>query len=257
MQFTNFENGCIDLLLETKSRGKHCFRSAVDHLKKGWALRQIDPNMAVFRAITAEEEAASGLIYVIKERLHIDSEKLDPRSHRHKSAVVPFIQILGMHFKEIVEAHDMQPILHLRAAEGDLPKHLGIGLKVKVAGVEQIAYPIPPLNLRTTISGLVPSYKSQSKELLKEAGAASVKEYISGLANLRNKILYSSADGIPTIEDLADDFFINRKKRVMAMLNAYLFIEPYEEIQPFVQDAVHAFVAMLEMKQSIQLYTET
>jgi len=257
MRFTNFENGCIDLLLDTKSRGRHCFRSAIDHLKKGWALRQIDPNMAVFRAITAEEEAASGLIYVLKERHHVDSEKLDPRDHRHKSAVVPFIQILGMHFKEIVEAHDMQPIRHLRKAEGDLPKHLGIGLKVKIAGVEKIAYPIPPLNLRTTISGLAPSYKSQTKELLQKAGASSVKQYIKGLANLRNTILYASADGVPTIEDLDDEFFYDRKKRVFAMLNAYLFIEPYEEIQPFVQDAVHAFVAMLEMNQSIQLYPET
>jgi hypothetical protein len=37
-----------------KGHSKHCARSAIRHLECAWVLKDIDPEMAVFRAITAE-----------------------------------------------------------------------------------------------------------------------------------------------------------------------------------------------------------
>lgn len=254
MQFTEFEERCIKLVNDTDSRGKHCLRNAINHINRAWALRQIDANMAVFRAITAEEEAASGLIYALKERNYADSQKLDPRDHRHKSAVVPFIQILGKYLNDLVKDHDLQPTLHILEADSEFSTHLGVGLRVAVEGTERRVFPRPPLNFRTKISGLVPSYKPQIEELVVAAGAKTIQEYVRNLANLRNQVLYAGPKGFPTIADLKDEFFENRKRRVIAILNAYLLVQPYVEIQPFVQDAVHALVAMLGIPQSVELY---
>lgn len=75
----------------TRPRGRHSALNATDGLDKAWALRHIDKEMAVFRAITAEEEAASALFHALKRRGYPDSGKLNPRLHEHKAALTPYI----------------------------------------------------------------------------------------------------------------------------------------------------------------------
>ncbi|PLU07434.1 hypothetical protein BMJ29_02810 [Sinorhizobium medicae] len=51
--------------------------------------------MSFFRAITAEEEAATALILALKQRRYPGSEKLNPWEHLHKAAVSPFLDAVG------------------------------------------------------------------------------------------------------------------------------------------------------------------
>ena len=63
------------------------FRNAFKHLRKAWLLLPIDTEMSAFRAITAEEEAATALILALKMRQYPGADVLKYNNHVHKSAV--------------------------------------------------------------------------------------------------------------------------------------------------------------------------
>lgn len=248
MDFNEFETQSIELVGKTSSRGRHCFRCAINHLKRGWELRGTDPEMAAFRAITAEEEAASGLMYILKERGYKDADLLNPQNHKHKSAIIPFFSVIAMFFHDTISTQEIKPFLHHREAEDGRPQHLAIGLPVTIDGKELHAYPIPPLNFITTVDGLLPSYRYQIDKLVTEKNKKSIEYYIREEANLRNRLLYATPDGYPAVTELPDSFFIEKKRRVFLMMNAFLFIQPYNEIQPFVQNSLSAFLTMLGIR---------
>ena len=62
----------------THGHRKHCARSAVRRMIRASNLKGIDPEMAAFRALTAEEEAASALIHSLKWHRYKLSEQLKP-----------------------------------------------------------------------------------------------------------------------------------------------------------------------------------
>lgn len=72
-------------------RVKHRARSAFEHLRKAWRLRGLDNEMAIFRAITAEEEAATALILALQIQCYPGADQLRPWNHVHKSAFWPLI----------------------------------------------------------------------------------------------------------------------------------------------------------------------
>ena len=105
MDFQNFDKKCLELLEARPNRqSKHCFRNAINQLERAEILFPIDNPMAVFRCITAEEEAATGLMYCLKDKEYKNAKKLKPRDHIHKHAVIQFFSILCQfaedHFKE-------------------------------------------------------------------------------------------------------------------------------------------------------------
>jgi hypothetical protein len=206
-------------------------------------IADIDPAMATFRAITGEEEAASGLMHCLKERGYSNAKLLDPRSHVHKNSVIPFFSILGDFHGPFFKAHNIKPIFHIKSDCGK--RRLTIGIPMVINGEPHHAYPIPPLNFGMKIEEKPPSYKKQISEYVESNGAKDILSHLRQEANARNEILYASDEGFPVIHQMRDGFLELRQARVFAMLRAYLFIAPYNEIQPFVQDALDAFLAML------------
>jgi hypothetical protein len=245
LQFSEFQKKCLKLIEESKTtcRGRHSIRCAINHLNKGWLLRKIDPEMAVFRAITAEEESVSGVFHALKHRGYNNSKILNPRNHVHKNAAIPFLQILGYFFKDISGLDKLSPTLHIKEEDGET--RLRIALSVNLNGQNLLGYPIPPLNFGVTVDGKNVNFKSQIDKLVKEQNTSDILQYIQDQANLRNKVLYADAVGYPSLEDLKDSFFELRRTRVMAMIMAFLLIEPWSERQPFVQHVLDAFLIML------------
>lgn len=95
LKLSDFDCKCIELLEALPNRhSKHCFRSAINHLERAEKLLLIDSSMAVFRCFTAEEEAASGLMYCLKDRGYSNAEKLKQQDHVQKNAVIQFFNIL-------------------------------------------------------------------------------------------------------------------------------------------------------------------
>lgn len=256
LPFTKFQERCIQLVNEsaTTCRGRHSLRCAVNHLKKGWQLRKDDPEMAVFRAITAEEEAVSGVFHALKYRNYKNADLINPRNHVHKSAAIPFLQVLGLFFHEFSETEKIAPKLHLKDEDGET--RLRVALSVKINSEDLLAYPIPPLNFSVTSDGKKPSFKPQIGRFLTDKNSSDILKYVQEQANLRNKILYASTDGYPAITELQDEFFEVRRSRVMAMVLAFLLIEPWNESQLFVQQSLDAFLVMLKRVEDEMLHTE-
>jgi hypothetical protein len=105
LEKTPFEKDLEELVLKTPAPGKHCARNAIRHIECAWALAELDPEMAAFRAITAEEESATAVFHAIRRRKYIGSEKLNPHDHVQKNALFPFFSAIA----ELLEQADKQP----------------------------------------------------------------------------------------------------------------------------------------------------
>ena len=81
-----------------------CARSAVRHLSNAWQLRDLDLGMALFRCLTAEEEAATAVFLALKSRQYEGASRLNHRNHRDKTAVIPFFRAVSANFAKVVTA---------------------------------------------------------------------------------------------------------------------------------------------------------
>ena len=207
--------------------------------------------MAIFRAITAEEEAASGVMRCLIGMKYPGANALNPHDHVHKHAVFPFMQVLQLFFGQTLSNHFTKYNLHIKEEGG--ATRLTLALNMTIGREAQLAYPIPPLNFGVTNAetGEAVDYSFQIDQLVAAKGKATVKAFLKNEANLRNEVLYAAPDGYPTISSLDVGFLMERRTRVLAMINLYLLIFPYQEHQPFVTQALASFANMLrQLKRS-------
>jgi len=209
--------------------------------------------MSVFRAITAEEEAASALMFALQERAYDDARKLDPRDHMQKNALIPFfIAVSSFAANALLSVGLQAPLMVIRNEDG------GRRLMIALQMGDTIAYPTPPLNFSTLVGSnkKPPSYKKQIENYLKEQGeSGDIIRHARNRANERNTILYASADGFRRVNRFSRSDLRLRKARVMALMGAFLMIEPWHEKQPFVQDCLYAFLGLLR-KGNYDLHAE-
>jgi hypothetical protein len=248
------EEKIFEMIKATKSRGKHSLRNAWNHLERGWAIREIDPAMATFRGITAEEEAATGLIYAVRDRGYDNSNLLNPWNHIHKHAVHPFFQLLSDFFAESIDPIGWK--VGIKHGLVNDPDRLKIYIQVTVNGEEHFLFPDPPLNLNIKMDEKQISFKRQIDKLADLENVNRVETYITDKANQRNKLLYAAANGYPHLETVFEKFFFEQKQKMMTMAYSYLLIEPYHEKQPFVQQAIDSLLNMLGKIQLAHLHDE-
>lgn len=231
---------------EPPSRARHCFRSAIDHLRRALLIQQIDPAMAVFRGITAEEEAASGLMHALVLRDYPNSNLLKPRDHVQKHAVTPFLRSLLRHLAEI----KLNGVCGVRLAVTEIEgaNRLVVGFVLEGEGEPQTAMPVPPLNLslRDGNTDRFPDLSRNVREILEPTGYTNVLSFLQEESNLRNRILYAAPDGYPLIEDLQPQYILERQRRVLTILKATLLVLPYDEVQPFASDALASFLRLVD-----------
>jgi hypothetical protein len=242
------------MIKATKSRGKHSLHNSWRHLEKAWAIREIDPAMAAFRGITAEEEAATGLIYALRDKGYDNSNLLNPWKHAHKHSIYPFFQLLSDFFAESIASRVFK--VGIKFGSDDDPNRLKIYITMNVNGEDLIGIPEPPLNLNIEVEGKPISFKRQVNKLANLNNVKKVDKYIDDKANERNQLLYAAANGYLQLESVFDDFLFEQKKKMMTMAYAYLLIEPYKEKQPFVQQCIDSLLKMLGKAKSIHLHDE-
>jgi hypothetical protein len=230
---------------EPPSHARHCFSSAIQHLQRAHLLLELDPAMAVFRGITAEEEAASGLMQVLIARKYPGAEHLKPRDHVHKHAVTPFLRSVLQYFSHIRFSGVNTVKLAFKEVDGNTRLVTAIRLEESPGG--PWARPIPPLNLsvREGDGQTAPNFKPDFQKLIEPTGYANILKFLQFEANARNRVLYAGKDGFPVISYLQPEFLLERQKRVFAILKTGLLIWPYEEIQPFVIEALTSFLQLV------------
>lgn len=216
-------------------------RNAFVLLEKARDFQELDGNIAVFCAITAEEEAVSSIFLALKQLGYDGSDKINHRNHIHKAAFYPFCQALTKTF-ELFEKNKPQIVIDQKSNK---PKLFLRFFVEDFAGKSLAAQPDVPFGFTIKNDVSLEYFENNLKDFFGEH-FETLKKWLSNAANKRNRILYASPNGIPKVQfDNAEKYFNEYEKRINALMLLYFLIAPYKEKQLFVQQALHAFVRML------------
>ena len=83
------EDSIKKCLREIKGRARQSAFHAFEHLDKAERIAELDPEMAVFRAITAEEEAATAVFFSLKQRGYDRAKKTSGPEPSFQARSVP------------------------------------------------------------------------------------------------------------------------------------------------------------------------
>lgn len=220
-------------------RIRHCFRSAFDHLRRSWTLHPIDSEMSLFRAITADEEAATALILALKQRQYEGVAKLNPWDHTHKAAVSPFLDAV-----QNMLAETGFPTPKLSLSLGGRPKiRLILDIGTLVGDAEPLfGEPDHPFNylLRAGDNPKAYRFEKQLQALADERGSQSVGELVKREANLRNRLLYADDEGIASV-NFNDSLILRKRDRVYRLALITIGVLQTTERQLFVKQCLDAF----------------
>ena len=230
-----------ECLRALKGRVKQTSLHAFEHLERARLIAEIDPEMAIFRAITAEEEAATALIVSLKQRGYERAKELQIRNHVHKQAAFQFLAIV----------HDYL---------GSLKPQLPMGwVKEEVDGEPRLfwriqlpdgnwARPIPPLHsvLWDASTGKPYHFEREILKFADEVAAANVRGHLKERANARNQLLYATDSGIPKVTGGVESCLEEQTNAVRVLAALTCMIAPYTERGSFAQQCLNAFLYFLD-----------
>lgn len=219
----------------------HCFRSAFSHLRRSWTLHPIDSEMSLFRAITAEEEAATALILALKQQQYDGADKLNPLHHVHKAAISPFLDAVG----DMLAATKM-PTPKLMVVRGERP---ALKLLIDVAAFTGSKEPLfgepdQPFNYLLSQGSKAYSFEKQLQALAEDNGAGSIGQHVKDEANLRNRLLYASDDGVPRVE-FSDNLILRRRGRIYSLALIAIGVLQTKQHQLFVRQCLNTYRTVL------------
>jgi len=244
MDVTDFQKLVLEKASATRGYGGHAAASCRRHLERAWKLWEEMPEVSIFLAITAEEEAATAIFHGLRKRQYEWSKNLKSWDHKYKAGVYPFLQLLGGALSPPEGSLKLNLCFD---SPGDQSKAetLRIRLPISIEGGEQYyIVPEPPLGFVSTgPDGKERDYTQEVRDVASEQGIESVFEYIKAQANERNKMLYASDSGIPMIEN-ASEALQRHTKAALLNLIIYLLIEPHKK-QSLPQEALYSYVKIL------------
>lgn len=241
--FTEEDRRVVGLLRhEPEDWTRKCFDAALIHLSLAHRIKDIDPAMAIFRAITAEEEAATGLLRALQVQGYAAPGELLPKDHLQKAAVYPYLRAVAKHTSYLRMKGIKEVRLGIPRDEVKARLKLAFLLDGEYDGI--VARPDPPLNLRVREGGEAVDYQKYFREVISPSGFEDIRKYLHVKRNQRNLLLYASPQGLLNPGPVPDSTFPDYKHRIMTILTTALLIWPYKEVQPFVQEAVISFLSL-------------
>lgn len=232
------------LIEKAPAPGKHAARNAVFHIERAYALQGIDPEIALFRSITAEEEAARAIFDALQRRDYPNARRLNWQDHRHKAAVVPFLRAVA---DLIAKAGFAEPEIVFEKEEGQDVLRVRIKVPNPVGSGFVWLYPQPPLDFNLEIEGKRHDFRPEIEALLAAARVAEFTKFVRDRANERNRLLYATAQGLPTVVGNLKKVLDEARGRVFAELAVFLLIDTVKARQQFVVQALDAFVRLMEL----------
>lgn len=231
------------IIQNAKGFSRHCIRSAIRHLEKAWEIREIDSEMSVFRAITAEEEAATAIFIVLKERGYENAGKLKHKSHLHKQALEPFIRSIGVFSEKWIKLPGFPFGEKYRLQIEGKGKEEKLSLSFHYKG--KMVTAIPPLGFNISINGRDYHFEKELLEITSGQNKDDVISHTKKIANTRNELLYAQTNGVPAITSDIEGHLKKRRNVVFMFMRIYGLIYPYSEKALFVQQAINAFLKMM------------
>ena len=247
---SQLERAIVDEIAVMPAPPKWPAFNALRHLNRAWKLRGIDEPMALFRCITAEEEAAVALFLSLKRRRYPAADRLKHENHAHKNAVIPFLQAVE-HVLSLTKAS--HPDSELVFDPDGKPGKLIFRFKLPAPGhpYGMWVYPRPPLHMKASRGALdgtakVEDFRLGVAEILRSSSVTSLLAFVRDRAELRNKLLYAKSDGFIEVTFDFDRMFGEYKRNVFRILKIYLLIDPYPKRQLFVEQALQGFLSALD-----------
>lgn len=230
------------IVRNAKGHSRNCARNSVHHIERSFRLKEIDPEMAVFRAITAEEEAATSIFLALKEKGYHNADKIKFKDHACKQALEPFLRAIS----KFVEKWSNEPGFPFGSRYSLLL--LGEGserrLSLSFQFHNQSITCIPPLGFSIKLNDRMYFFEQELKAIASGDSRQDIIKYIRRMANRRNQVLYAQSHGIPSVIGI-DGFLERRRAVVVSFLRIYALIYPYTERAIFVQQALDCFLAMM------------
>lgn len=226
------------LILKAHVPERHAARNALAHIEKAWILKDIDPAMAAFRAITGVEEATTAIFHALKRKGYNKADYLEKNRHHHKAAIQPFLSAIAT----VLDSLGIKVQLHFDS-KGKHPK-----LKIAILSPfdDGFLYPDPPLHYLVLANGTTHDFSPEINSIITTQNVKTFCEYSRTLAEERNKILYASHNGIPSIK-ITDKYLQRKESLIVTLLSIFLLISQYNERQLFVQQALDAYVKTLNL----------
>jgi hypothetical protein len=221
--------------------GRHPARNALFNIARATQIFSVDAEMAVFRCINAEEEAARAVFHALQRRKYPGSSRLKWRSHQHKAAAVPFIAVVGAMFRKqsFVSAR-----IEVRQHHGE--ERLQTVFDTVLPNGEHVSLrPDPPFHLEVRIEGQVPDFAVELAELANEQNAKDVQEFVEKRASMRNELLYATSRGFMTLVGDPSQLMSDIRANARSLLVLYLLVDEHPQLQPFVNQALTAFLSLL------------
>lgn len=229
--------------------GRNAAKNAIHHILAAYRIKDIDPEMAHFRAITGEEEAARSVIHALQRHNYPGASLLKWKNHTHKAAIVPFLSAIGNFAKHLWPT----PEIVIDTESGtDI---IRIQIPVTLAnGTQGVAKPNPPLGLNVRIkeAGAMHDFREEITALLNQLRQHWGKDFkhmldaVQQRAQERNMYLYATDQGIPYLHGNVEDELVGRRGNVFTCLVAFLLIDMFAGHQQFVLQCLPLLLAMLE-----------
>lgn len=233
-----------DLVVARPSPGCHAARNAIIHIQKAAVIREIDPAMAFFRVLTAEEEASRAVIHALHRLQYPHASRLKWKWHVHKFALVPFVQAIQDFAKALPGSAwrvwidpEQGPQIAFRAPQ--LPQG-------------QWVQPDPPLSGRLRVGSGPFDFRPIVVRMLSDDGIeGGFLPFVEERADLRSRLLYARDQGVPGLPELPEERVQQGRDNVFAMLVTYLLVDMHP-VQALVEDALAGFVRLLERMPEVE-----
>ena len=245
LDLIEFDQELTDLIIDgTCGLTRSCMRNAIHHLEIAWKIQEIDPEMAVFRSITAEEEAATSIFIALKEKGYENSNKIKFKNHSYKQGLYPFIRSIG----SFVTKFASSPLWLLGknySLEIDTKEENKTLKLYFIAPNGMKAYPIPPLNFSISLNNKPYYFENEFLEIASGKNKKDIQRYIKNIANTRNCLIYATSEGIPAIDGDITKLLKAKQSKVFTLFRILALIYPYKEKSIFVQQALNSYLNML------------
>lgn len=229
-----------------------CIKSAMYHIEKAEILSEVDPEMAIFRLITAEEEAATAILLMLKEHGYEGARELNKNNHLHKQCLYPYLcaimELLKSHLEKV---SDFPPVLDWVDVDG--MDGIKLGIRLTIEEQRLIMEMNPPLNFRVSHNEELHDFSNEMVLFLERKGFNDTVKHLKDSANLRNKLLYSDGSKIPnTLADTENGKFERLAKFLLQKVNAliviYFMTSPYKKMEKahFLEQALHSYLKVLK-----------
>ncbi|CRM70361.1 hypothetical protein [Pseudomonas sp. 37 R 15] len=244
VQYDDFIEGC-------SGRVKLATKSSCLHISMARKILGVDPLMAVFRSVCAEEEAAAALIFSLKRLRYKGADKIQFRSHQDKQAIIIFIQAIKSWYTSF-HAENITGLDNLRLFPCKAGKRKAFGVFMPIKGTSKSVFIEPPLSLKTK-NGLrwEDIIFDGVKAIATQGGFGNFPEMVKDRANFRNQILYASDQSLPKYDGDVFLYVFNQAGMVATLIRALGLIDPWAPPKYEYSDLVCACIEGTNWGQTI------